>query len=126
MSRRVRRNQVFTVGMFDAAEATGDVLLDGAAPSDGAMIDYMDLSVKITGIGSGTYDFMLEELGTSVALTEKASSVDPDSAANTVMTRLQGNGVGVTAAGVGLQMQVTENGTVSTGTFVNYCIWWLN
>lgn len=126
MARRVRRNQVFTTGLFDGGTATADVVLNEAAPSEGALIDYVDMVVQVAGVGSGTYDLMIEELGTAIALTTKTSAADADAAANTVFTRLEGNGVGVTKAGAGLHMQVTENGTVSTGTKIAYCIWWLN
>jgi len=126
MARRVRRNQVFTTGVFDGGTATADVPLDVSAPSEGAMIDYVDIVVATTGVGTGTYDLMIEELGTTIALTTKTSAADADATANTIYTRLEGNGVGVTAAGVGIQMQVTENGTVSTGTKIGFGIWWLN
>ncbi len=126
MARRVRRNQVISTGVFDGGVATADVVLDEAAPSIGAQIDRVELVVQVTGVGTGTYDLMIEELGTAVALTSKTSAADADAAANTVFTALIGNGVGVTKAGAGLHMQVTENGAVSTGTKIAYCIWWLN
>lgn len=125
MSRKIRAGGLVTQIEFDGGTATADVALDIVSPTDGALIDEVIFTVKTAGVGTGTYDLLIEELGGSVALTGLLAAADADAAAGTVLGSVAGVGVPVDAKGTQLQVQVTENGTVSTGTKILCSIFWL-
>ena len=124
MARRQRTGHAVSMGTFDGGTATADVGIPLFAPSEGALLEDVTFTVFTAGIGTGTYDLMLEELGGTVAMTAKLATADADAAAGTVLGTVDGTGIGATAKGTEYQVQVTENGTVSTGTIIGYVAWW--
>ncbi len=125
MGRRIRNAQVFDTFVIDLAEATADLVLDLVAPTEGALIDEVIVSVKTAGVGTGTYDLHIKEVGDGTVLTNTLAAGDADLAADTIMGTITGNGVGATKAGQVLELDVVENGTVSTGTVVILGVKWL-
>ena len=125
MARRIRKGLVFDSEEFDGGTASADVVCDLIAPSDGALIDEAYLMVKTAGVGTGTYDIHIKELGDGNVLTLTAAACNADAAAGTLIGTMPGNGVGASQAGQALEIDVVENGTVSTGTKIILGIRWI-
>ncbi len=125
MSRKMREAQAISMGTFDGGTLTADILLDVCAPSEGALIDSITYTSKVVGEGTGTYTFVVEEAGTSIALTAALAGVDADATVQTIHGTAAGNGVGATALGTNLQIQVVEAGAVTLGEKVAFVIRWL-
>jgi len=127
MARRQRQFSHTESTTFATGAATGDVKLDLYAPTEGAFIVDAVFTVN-TAVGAhtnGTLAVVLEEIGTTRALTNSTGALTAETAANSVVGTAEGNEVSATAAGTRLQAQVTAASTVTTSGNWGVTVTWL-
>lgn len=125
-----RRQRPFALSYVQGGLATGtsdaDIALNMVAPSEGAVIDRVILTVGSTaGVGAGTVTAAIHEKGGTRALSETSDSLDFDTAANGVLGTFSGNGVGATAAGTPIDLVLDFTSTITTEGNWICCVTWL-
>lgn len=111
MARIHRSPGYITQEVVGLGTASAVVPLTMVAPFIGAQVERLIINVQAAGAGTGTYDVALRGEANNTVLA-KAFAVDGDAAVDTEAASVRGNNVG--ADEVDLELDVTENGTVST------------
>lgn len=124
MARRQRpfalcQNFNISTGLADT-----DVAIPLIAPSEGAVIDRMIITVATAGAGEGDSPFLLQERGTTIAGMVQTYTLALATTAG-VSTILLGTGKGAAAAGTVYDMNLVFTGTTTTQAQLTCCVTWL-
>lgn len=122
MPRRfMRPYNVTTQETLSPGVATGTIASTMTSPWEGAKIDKVILCQSVVGVGTGTYDLKLQKAGGSVDVTDTLSAVDADAVIGKEVGVMTGNGTIVDGP---LELDVVENGTVSTTAQISFMVYW--